>query len=634
RVGISTGDYDLRDEGLGVNDIIVATSEKTDSLLRNETAWMQEISVVVADEVHLIDSPDRGPTLEVTLTKLREMNPSCQILALSATVGNADELAAWLGAELVVSEWRPTELQEGVFFNRTFYCKDKETPVEQSTKDEAVNLVLDTLGKGGQCLVFESSRKNCMAFAKKAASAVKNTLSVEDREALAGIAGKILENSETDTSTTLATCIRSGTAFHHAGLTTPLRELVEDGFRAGKIRLISSTPTLAAGLNLPARRVIIRSYRRYSSEDGMQPIPVLEYKQMAGRAGRPRLDPYGEAVLVAKSYEEFVFLFEKYVDAEAEDIWSKLGTENALRTHVLSTISNGFARTREELMDFLEATFFAFQYSNFGLSTVVDECLNFLRQEEMLENTDALIPTNFGKLVSRLYIDPLSAARIVKGLKEAKNLSELTLLHLVCSTPDMRLLYMRNHDYQDINDYVMAHASEFVKVPSPFNITDYEWFLGEVKTSLLLVDWVHEKSENEICLKFGTGEGDIHAIADIAEWIMHVTAQLARLLDLKGAKEAAELEKRIHYGAGPELMNLLDVRGIGRVRARKLYEAGFRSTIELAGADPEKVAALLGPKIAERIFKQIGSGEEANKVFEPETPERSPSSGQKTINDF
>ena len=634
KVGISTGDYDLRDEGLGVNDIIVATSEKTDSLLRNETAWMQEISVVVADEVHLIDSPDRGPTLEVTLTKLREMNPSCQILALSATVGNADELAAWLGAELVVSEWRPTELQEGVFFNRTFYCKDKETPVEQSTKDEAVNLVLDTLRKGGQCLVFESSRKNCMAFAKKAASAVKNTLSVEDREALAGIAGKILENSETDTSTTLATCVRSGTAFHHAGLTTPLRELVEDGFRAGKIRLISSTPTLAAGLNLPARRVIIRSYRRYSSEDGMQPIPVLEYKQMAGRAGRPRLDPYGEAVLVAKSYEEFVFLFEKYIEAEAEDIWSKLGTENALRTHVLSTISNGFARTREELMDFLEATFFAFQYSNFGLSTVVDECLNFLRQEEMLENTDALIPTNFGKLVSRLYIDPLSAARIVKGLKEAKNLSELTLLHLVCSTPDMRLLYMRNHDYQDINDYVMAHASEFVKVPSPFNITDYEWFLGEVKTSLLLVDWVHEKSENEICLKFGTGEGDIHAIADIAEWIMHVTAQLARLLDLKGTKEAAELEKRIHYGAGPELMNLLDVRGIGRVRARKLYEAGFRSTIELAGADSEKVAALLGPKIAERIFKQIGSGEEANKVFEPETPERSPSSGQKTINDF
>lgn len=634
RVGISTGDYDQRDEGLGVNDIIVATSEKTDSLLRNETFWMQEISVVVADEVHLIDSADRGPTLEVTLAKLRKMNPSCQILALSATVGNADELAAWLDAELVVSEWRPTELLEGVFLNGTFYCRDKEKPIEQPTKDEAVNLVLDTLKKGGQCLVFESSRKNCMAFAKKATSAVKKTLSAEDKEALAGIADEVLENSETDTSTILATCIRSGTAFHHAGLTTPLRELVEDGFREGKIKLISSTPTLAAGLNLPARRVIIRSYRRYSSEGGMQPIPVLEYKQMAGRAGRPRLDPYGEAVLLAKSYEEFVFLFENYIEAEAEDIWSKLGTENALRTHVLSTISNGFARTKGELMEFLEATFFAFQYSNFGLSTVVDECLGFLRKEGMLEDSEALVSTSFGKLVSKLYLDPLSAALIVKGLREAGTLTELTLLHLVCSTPDMRLLYMRSQDYQDINDYVVAHANEFVKVPSPFNITEYEWFLGEVKTSLLLLDWIREKSENEICSKFGIGEGDIHAIADIAEWIMHVTTQLARLLDLKGVKEASELEKRIRYGAGPELMELLDIRSIGRVRARKLYEAGFSSTADLAGAAPEKVAALMGPKIAERIFKQIGRKEAVPEITEPEPSEKGFSAEQRTISDY
>jgi helicase len=634
RVGISTGDYDLRDEGLGVNDIVVATSEKTDSLLRNETAWMQEISVVVADEIHLIDSADRGPTLEVTLTKLRKMNPSCQILALSATVGNADELAAWLDAELVVSEWRPTELLEGVLYKGTFYSRDREKPVEQPTKDEAINLALDTLGEGGQCLIFESSRKNCMAFAKKAASTVKKILSIQGKEALARIADEVLENSETDTSETLAACIRSGTAFHHAGLTTPLRELVEDGFRSGDIKLISSTPTLAAGLNLPARRVIIRSYRRYSSEGGMQPIPVLEYKQMAGRAGRPRLDPYGEAVLLARSYEEFVFLFENYIEAEPEDIWSKLGTENALRKHVLSTISNGFARTKEELMEFLEATFFAFQYSNFGLSTVVDECLGFLKREEMLENTEPLIPTNFGKLVSRLYIDPLSAALIVKGLREAESLTELTILHLVCSTPDMRLLYMRSQDYQEINDYVMAHSEEFAKVPNPFNITEYEWFLGEVKTSLLLMEWIREKPENEICLKFGIGEGDIHAIADIAEWIMHVTTQLARLLDLKGVKNASELEKRIHYGAGPELMELLDIRSIGRVRSRKLYEAGFRSMADLAGAAPEKVAALLGPKIAERIFKQIGKREAFPEVVETEPLEKESHSGQRTINDY
>jgi helicase len=115
---------------------------------------------------------------------------------------------------------------------------------------------------------------------------------------------------------------------------------------------------------------------------------------------------------------------------------------------------------------------------------------------------------------------------------------------------------------------------------------------------------------------------------------MHVTAQLARLLGLKGAKEAAELEKRIRYGAAPELMDLLDIRGIGRVRARRLYEAGFRSSAELAGADPAKVATLLGPKIAERIFKQIGVTEAVNEIVEPEPPEKSPSAGQKTISDY
>ena len=98
RVGSSTGDYDVRDDNLGRNDIIVTTSEKADSLLRNGVSWMQALSVVVADEIHLLDSIDRGPTLEVTLTKLKRLNPTAQILALSATVSNADEMAAWLDA--------------------------------------------------------------------------------------------------------------------------------------------------------------------------------------------------------------------------------------------------------------------------------------------------------------------------------------------------------------------------------------------------------------------------------------------------------------------------------------------------------------------------------------------------------
>ncbi|MDD4330933.1 MAG: ATP-dependent DNA helicase [Methanosarcinaceae archaeon] len=615
KVGISTGDYDKKDEALGSNDIIVATSEKTDSLLRNETAWMQELSVVVADEVHLLDSPDRGPTLEVTLAKLRRINPECQLLALSATIGNAEELATWLQAELVLSKWRPTELREGVFLDGTYYCRNFKKSIPKEDRDASISLVLDTLREEGQCLVFESSRKNCTAFARKAAPKVGKLLSSEARAALTLLADEVLDSSESESGKELAACLRSGTAFHHAGLNSAQRKSVEEGFRQGKIKLISSTPTLAAGLNLPARRVIVRNYRRYSPGEGMLPIPVLDYKQMAGRAGRPRLDPYGEAVLLAASEKERAALFERYIEADPEEIWSKLGTENALRTHVLSTIANGFTSSRKELMEFLKATFFAFQYSNFGLSSVVKDCLDFLKKEGMLEPSERLRATSYGLLVSKLYLDPLSAAILVNGLKKAEPLSDLTLLHLVCSTPDMRQLYMRKSDYGPVNDFVLAHAEEFAAPPSPFNKTEYEWFLAEVKTALLLIAWIEEKPENELCDRFAIGEGDIRALADIGEWIMHVLSQLAGLLGLKGVAKAQALEKRLHYGAGPELMDLLSIKGVGRVRARKLYSMGFKTLSALQEAEPKIVAEGVGPRLAAKIFKQLERSEKAEEAI-------------------
>ncbi|TGC10562.1 ATP-dependent DNA helicase [Methanolobus halotolerans] len=606
RVGISTGDFESRDEWLGSNDIIVATSEKTDSLLRNETAWMEEITTIVVDEVHLLDSANRGPTLEVTLTKLMKLNPECQIIALSATIGNAYEVADWLGAGLVLSEWRPTDLMEGVYYGGNINFRGSQKLIATASKDDTINIILDTLEEGGQCLVFESSRKNCVGFAKKAGSKVSELLDRPTRNALDGIVEEVLEAGETGASKVLAQCIRNGTAFHHAGLNSAHRKLVEDGFRANIIKVICSTPTLAAGLNLPARRVIIRSYKRFDPNFGMQPIPVLEYKQMAGRAGRPHLDPYGEAVLIARSYGEMQQLFDNYIDAGAEDVWSKLGAENALRTHVLSTIVNGFATTRDGLMEFIEATFFAHQNDTRGLMEVVDDCLDFLKDHGMLEGDIQLMATPLGKLVSMLYIDPLSAAIMNEGLDKAKDITELTLMHLICKTPDMRQLYLRSGDYELINDFVLSHAEEFTEVPNQFKDTDYEWFLGEVKTALLILDWINERSMDDISKSFNVGEGDIHAFAELAEWLMHSLSRLARVRGHTVADMAGVIEKRIHYGARPELMELAGIRGIGRVRARRLYDSGLRTIDDIRKADPVIIGSLIGTKTAEKLLMEIG----------------------------
>jgi len=162
-------------------------------------------------------------------------------------------------------------------------------------RDDVLALVSDTLSKQAQILVFENSRRN----AESAASRLCNLTSPDPKAK--SLAQMILATGESETCRRLANCVACGVAFHHAGLLPEQRRLVEQGFRENLIKVIACTPTLAAGLNLPARRVLIKSYKRYEYGSGMVPIPVIEYRQMSGRAGRPGLDPYGESFLIAKT---------------------------------------------------------------------------------------------------------------------------------------------------------------------------------------------------------------------------------------------------------------------------------------------------------------------------------------------
>jgi helicase len=613
QAGVSTGDLDSRDEWLGRRDIIVATSEKTDSLIRNGAPWIKDITVIVADEVHLLDSPDRGPTLEVTLARLMQMNPDAQIIALSATVGNAKEMAQWLDAALVDSEWRPIDLKEGVFFGGTIKFQNSPRTVEHKYKDDLTDLVYDTLNEGGQCLVFESSRRNAEASARRLGQTFGKSLGSsgspghEYSVKLDSLANQVLDTGETQITRRLAQCVRGGAAFHHAGLLSEQRKLIEDGFRNNLIKVLSSTPTLAAGLNMPARRVIIRGYRRYNPNYGMVPIPVLEYKQMAGRAGRPGLDPYGESVLISRSDEEMEVLIEQYVNNDAEDIYSKLGTEGALRTHILSIVSTGLVKSREELMDFLGRTFFAHQQDTWKLAAVVDEVIDFLVMNNLIIHSDGLHPTELGELVTRLYIDPMSASTIIdgKGYLDGVNVTELTLLQLICNTPDMRPLYLRNNDYGWLDDFIQQHNDKFVAPPSPHS-SEYEWFMSEVKTAMLLLEWISENKEDDITSRFNIGPGDIRAQADTAQWLMHSTARIFAYLGSEHAGFAQELVERISYGAAKELLPIIKIRGIGRVRSRKLYNAGYKDIEAIRKAEFKALADIIGPKIAANTLKQLG----------------------------
>jgi helicase len=610
KVGISMGDYDVADPSLDRFDILVATSEKADSLLRHKVDWLGKLKLIVADEVHLINDVSRGPTLEVILARFKQINPDAQIIALSATIKNSSDLADWLSAVHIQSDWRPVPLKEGIYLENEIQYTDNSVHGVEPMRDDVHSLIIDTVKSGNQCLVFVNNRKSTEALAGKVGKKISPLLSEKAVEGLNTVAEDILERQSEPTimGKRLASFIRNGAAFHNAGLTNEQRKTVERGFKDGHIKCIVATPTLAAGINLPARRVIIRDYRRYDPNFGSIPIPNLEIKQMSGRAGRPGYDDVGEAVLYSRSEKEKVFLFENYLLSDTEAITSKLGTEPALRNHLLAVIASEIAETEEEIDRFISGTFFAHLEELWTISGRIQSTLGFLVDNELVSYDGEYRATPFGKRTSALYIDPLSAVRLraaIENISEGKVL-DLALLHAVCATPDVFKLYLGRGDYGWVSGLVMEHEKDFL-LPIPKDENEFDFFLSEVKTAALVEAWVSEIPEDDIVRKFNVGPGDIRNRVETAEWITYSMLELARLFKCPYNRSIENLVARIRYGVRRDLLNLVQLEGIGRVRARAIYNAGFTTVRKLQGVSVKRLAAIptIGPKIAESIASQL-----------------------------
>jgi helicase len=332
---------------------------------------------------------------------------------------------------------------------------------------------------------------------------------------------------------------------------------------------------------------------------------------MFGRAGRPGLDPYGEAVLLASDHGTRDELFERYVHADPEPVRSKLAREPAMRTHLLATVASGFAGTRAGLLDFLDRTLYATQSEDTArLASVVDDVIEYLVANDFVERDgDAITATGLGHTVSRLYLDPMSAAEIVDGLRDASDPSPLGLYHLVCRTPDMYQLYLKSGDRETYTECCYERESELLgRVPSEFEDVRFEEWLSALKTAKLLEDWADEVDEDRLTERYGVGPGDVRGKVDTAGWLLGAAERLAVELDLDSAVAVREAKKRVDDGVRAELLELTGVRGVGRKRARRLYEAGVASRADLREAEKAVVlGALRGRRrTAERILDNAG----------------------------
>ncbi|HLI46675.1 MAG TPA: DEAD/DEAH box helicase, partial [Geobacterales bacterium] len=440
KIALSIGDYDSDDAWLRNYDVIISTYEKTDSLLRHRAPWISDVSLVVIDEVHMLDS-DRGPTLEFLIARLKRQIPNAQFLALSATVKNAEEIASWLNAEVIVSDWRPVPLREGVYRSGIIHYKDggtKKIPIRSGVA--FVDLALDILDEGGQALIFNSTRANALRNAEKLKEFVRKYLKKSEIEELRDLANNIESNDWL--SQTLKDQIMNGVAFHHAGLSYNARRVVENGFRDSLIKVVSSTTTLGAGINVPARRVIINEISRYSVGLGYSEImTVNEYKQLAGRAGRPKYDTYGEAIIVAKGKYDVDVLMDSYIKSDVEPITSQIKDEKALRSHILSLIANEIVTNEDELNKILEETLASRQIGSMILRRLSKNVVSYLMKASFIVAKEKYVATSLGKRISELYIDPLTGEQLENGIKSvpislAKD--EFYYLLLISSVEDMQ----------------------------------------------------------------------------------------------------------------------------------------------------------------------------------------------------
>lgn len=368
----------------------------------------------------------------------------------------------------------------------------------------------------------------------------------------------------------------------------------------------------SAGVNLPSFRVIIKDTKRYSSV-GWVSIPILEIQQMMGRAGRPKYDKVGEAIIVVKT-EDPQELFKKYIQGKPEKLFSMLSNESAFRSQILALITNFNVNTFPKLVRFLEKTFYYHQRKDLAaLEDKARQIVHFFFENEFIDISleDKFVPLPFGVRTSQLYLDPLTAKRFKDALpKLEENPNPFGVFQLIASTPDMGTISVRRREMDTYFDYAYdMEENLYMEIPY-WQDYSFSMFLSQIKTAKLLLDWINEVREEKILETYNIDPGDLYRTLELADWLLYSFIEIYKLFDPK--REVLEflqnLHLRVKHGVREELLELVQLPMIGRKRARALYLAGFKTIDDIVRAKPSELLKVegIGVKILENLYKHFG----------------------------
>ncbi|XP_005814982.2 helicase POLQ-like isoform X1 [Xiphophorus maculatus] len=612
--------------------LYIATIEKAHSLVNSliESSRLDHLGLLVVDELHMLGDGSRGAVIEMTLAKVRHMSKATQIIGMSATLGNIKDLQTFLGAENYTNDFRPVQLKEYVKLNDTIYEVDPKeencfrfsrmlnfkysSSMQKIDPDHIIALVTEVIPLHS-CLVFCPTKKNCENVAGMICKYLKEDF-LQHREAEKAV---LLQELKAGGNGSMCPVLRRtvpyGVAYHHSGLTAEERKLVEEAYSRGVLCLLACTSTLAAGINLPARRVILRS--PYVATDFLK---RSQYKQMVGRAGRAGIDTIGESILILQEKDRS--MAKELVCAPMESCYSNLMQDDGkgILSLILSLIGLNISSSLQQVEQFLRGTLLFVQQQQLcverSLWDTVQRCVATLQEKELITNTATHSPslqvTRLGRATYKGSVD-LSYCSVLykdllKGLEGLQLSSHLHLVYLVTPydlvpqcNPDW-MVYFRQFTLLSASEQKMSAAvgvpESFVARKAAGQTVKKSVDLVAVKRmylSLVLFSLLRDTNVWAVADRFQLSRGFVQTLLSAASTfcccVLHFTEELEELWPFKAL--LLELTRRLSYCVKAELIPLMEVAGVLEFRAKQLYNAGYRTLTHLANADPAVLCGTL-----------------------------------------
>jgi len=653
KVVVSSRDHREYDDDIERREfqIAVVVFEKMQALLVSPPQLMEAVGLVVVDELQLLTDPTRGPNLELLLTKLRIAGSRPRILGLSAVLGRSQVLADWLGARLLVDTRRPVELRKGVLCRGTFTYREHNSGAQGTEAfadygtEKRHELVLgaaeELARRGEQVLVFLPDRVATVTFAQLLAGRVR-------LPSLVAAIDELRDQEETHAREALLEVLSSSVAFHNADLSPEERAVVERHFRSGGIRVLFSTSTLAMGLNLPVKNVILdgkrweylRRYGRWSLED----ISKSEYENMSGRAGRlAHTRDFGRSILITSSPFEADVWLRHYVGSDFEDIVPTL-RDAPLENHVVNLLASGLARTRLELLDLLLSSFtghvfWAQQMSRDEFLAALDRAVAICAGGGLVraEPEGRLVVTDLGRACASKGIGVDTGIALAEWARQARSaaLSEIEVLTVASLTPAGNDVYVNmSNDERYKCDYrgeILRRAADagvadrpvFARFAEDQSSVEYD-AAKSLKKALFLSDWIEELRTKDIERRYRVWAGSLRRVGEEYAWLVEALGAIAQACGWPDARcrEIESLSERLVHGVRPDALGIarLRVRGLGRALIRRLVAAGYGDADALRAAGPDAVRKALNHRGAfAALWAKLNNDEQ-----QPVTPPRYP----------